>query len=203
MRLWALDASAPDGQTLRGLEPREGQALPDVILLFGGAAAAAATEAGADRQRRDESFLDAAAGWLLGGHGSPAPPRPAPASWLALARVVSAEAPASFAPLPVTDRNIEIVDTLLVMAVPLRETLDDEALLNATVWIAGGAVEPLLEDRGGRVVLLPGDYTKGAGRLEIDLAKGRLKACIMTPEGREEARLELALSARTKMSVRG
>lgn len=203
MRLWALDASAPDGQTLRGLEPREGQALPDVILLFGGAALAAATEAGADRQRRDEGFLDAAAGWLLGGNGSPAPLRPEPAAWLDLARVVSAGAPTAFAPLPVTDRNIEIVDTLLVMAIPSLEPLDDEALLNATVWIAGGAAEPLLEDRGGRVVLLPGDFTQGAGRLEVELVKGRLQACIVTSEGREEARLELALSARTKMSVRG
>lgn len=203
MRVWAVDASAPDGQSLRGLEPREGQALPDVILLFGGVADAAAIEAGADRHRRDEGFLDAAADWLLGTNGVPPPVRPEPASWLERARVVSASPAARFGPLPASERDIEIVDTLLLMAVPDRALLDDDALANAAVWIAGGAGSAALEKRRGRAVLSPGDFLKSGSRLEIELAKGQLCAVITTPEGKQSARLDLAVSARTKMSVKG
>lgn len=204
MRVWAVDASAPDGQSLRGLEPREGQTLPDVILLFGGVAEAAAAAAGSDRQRRDEGFLDAAADWLLVKNGGArAPVRPALAAWLSLARVVSGAPAERFSPLPARERDIELVDTLLLMAVPNRQALEEEALSNAAVWILGGAPGGALEEREGRAVLSPGDFLAGGQRLELELGKGQLRAVVTTPDGKESRRLELALSARTKMSVKG
>lgn len=203
MRLWALDASDPDGRSLRGLVPREGQVLPDVILLFGGAADAAAAQAAVDRQRRDESFLDTAAVWLLEGNGAPPPTRAAPSAWLRRVRVVSDAPPARFAPLVVTERHIEIVDTLLLMAVPSRETIGEDALVNASVWIAGALAAPVLEPRETRAVLSPGDYLETEARLELELSRGRLEARVVRADGSEEAQLGLGLSPRTKMSVRG
>ncbi len=203
MRVWALDASAPEGQTLRGLEPRAGQALPDVILLFGGVAEAAALEAGADRQRRDEGFLDAAAEWLLSKSDAPPPARPAPASWLERVRVISERPATCFGPLPATDRDIEMVDKLLLMAVPRRDLLDEDALVNAAVWIAGGGGDAALEDRQGRAVLSPGDFLESGARLEVELTRGMLRALVTTPGGKERARLELPLSSRPKLSVKG
>lgn len=202
MRVWAVDASAPDPSALRALEPRAGQALPDVILLFGGAAESAAREAGADRQRRDERFLDEAAAWILEGTDRAAPARAGPTAWLERARVISDEPPERFGPLHASAQDIEIVDTLLLMALPKRAALDDDALANASVWIAGGS-ETALEEQRGRAVLCPGDFLATGARLEMELAKGQLRAAVTTPEGEERARLDLSLSVRTRLSVKG
>lgn len=202
MRVWAVDASAPHRDALRGLEPRAGQALPDVILLFGGVAEAAAREAGGERHRRDEGFLDAAAAWILDGDDGAPPSRPEPPAWLERARVISEEPADRFGPLPASPRDIEIVDALLLMALPRRSMLDDDALANASVWIAG-ASEAALEEQKGRAVLCPGDFLATGARLEMELAKGQLRAAVTTPDGDERARLDLSLSVRTRLSVKG
>lgn len=202
MRVWALDASAAEREVLRGLEPREGQALPDVILLFGGVAEAAAREANDERQRRDEGFLDEAAAWILEGGDRAAPTRAAPPPWLSLARVISEEPSERYRPLEVSPRDIEIVDSLLLMALPRRALLDEDALVNASVWIAGDS-DAMLEEQSGRAVLCPGDFLATGARLELELRRGKLRASVTTPRGEERARLDLALSKKPRLSVRG
>lgn len=202
MRVWAVDASAPERDTLKGLTPRAGQELPDVILLFGGAAEAAAREASDDRQRRDEGFLDDAAAWILHGGEADAPSRAGPPAWLERARVISEQPAERFGPLQASERDIEIVDTLLLMALPRRALLDDDALVNASVWIAGDS-DAALEEQRGRAVLCPGDFLATGARLEMELARGQLRAAVTTPGGEERARLDLALTVKTRLSVKG
>ena len=64
-----------------------------------------------------------------------------------------------------------------------------------------GSSGAALEEHRGRALLSPGDFLTTGARLELELSKGKLNAFVTTLEGDESARLELTLSARTKLSA--
>lgn len=120
----------------------------DRLLCFGRAAVVAARLERQERAERDGVWLEVSANWLLAPDAATPPPaRPAPGP-LALKATAIGRPGLDAGALPVSERLVELIGTLLVMAVPMAKHIDD--VDNAHLWLVGGA--PFAVDTGqGRV----------------------------------------------------
>ncbi|MFZ9889421.1 MAG: hypothetical protein ACO3JL_18150 [Myxococcota bacterium] len=211
MHIWALDGLSGHVDLVEALAPRAGQDLPDLLLLFGRAAESAAAAIWAahseEVRERADAPVELARRYLREagepGFGDDIRAFPAVPPWARRARVVSHGDPGYFHPLPTAARELELVDGLVVLAVPdLGEVLAD-ALMNATVWIGGGRPTPLLEAKNGRALLAPGDSLRARNRLECELTRARLIARVVDHTGAALSTLDLPLQRRSRMTVQG
>jgi hypothetical protein len=126
----------------------------DRLLCFGRAAVVAAGLERQERAERDGVWLEVSARWLLASDQTgPPPPRPAPGPLAEKAMAIGRPGLEAGA-LPVSERFVELVGTLLVMAVPTPKHIDD--VDNAHLWLVGA--EPFSVDTargraGGRAVV--------------------------------------------------
>jgi hypothetical protein len=126
----------------------------DRLLCFGKAAVVAGGLERQERAERDGVWLDVAAHWLLANEPTSKPPdRPATGP-LAQKAAAIGRSGLDAGLLPVSERLVELVGTLLVMAVPSLKHIDD--VDNAHLWLVGGVVDDAARARskaGGRAVV--------------------------------------------------
>ena len=121
----------------------------DRLFCFGRAAVVAARLERQERAERDGVWLEVSANWLLATDATTTPPsRPAPGP-LALKATAIGRPGLDAGALPVAERLIELVGTLLVMAVPSAKYVDD--VDNAHLWLVGGASAAHVDDGQGRI----------------------------------------------------
>lgn len=211
MHVWALDGLEGGEDLVEALAPRAGQALPDLLFLFGRAAESAAAAVWAAHRTPlasgDDTPLDVARRYLreagVPGFGDDLRSFPAVPPWARRARVVSHGDPHFFHPLPCAPRDLELVEGLVVLAVPDLGEVLAEALMNAVVWLGGGRPAPLLEARNGRALLAPGDSLRTKSRLEFELTRARLLAQVVDRRGALLSTLDLPLQRRSRLTVQG
>lgn len=211
MHVWALDGFEEREDLVERLVPRAGQVPPERLFLFGRAAESAVTTLWATHRTTDTSSndtpIDVARRYLREagepGFGDDLDSFPAVPHWARHARVVSHGDPYYFHPLPCAARELELVEGLVVLAVPHVGEVLPEALMNAVVWLGGGHPTPLLEARNGRALLAPGDSLRTKSRLEFELTRGRLLAQVVDRSGVVLSTLDLPLQRRSQVTVRG
>ncbi len=168
------------------------------LLCFGKAAAIAGRLERQERAERDGLWLDLSATWLLANdaHGAP-PARPA-AGPLALKATAIGRAGLDAGSLPVSERLVELVGALLVMAVPSPAHIDD--VDNAHLWLVGGpAVDGALtrSKAGGRAVVAVGGAIVGAAVHGTDVTISRFNLHGVALESQT-----MSLGGANKLSVR-
>lgn len=211
MHVWALDGLEGREDLVEALTPRTGQALPELLFLFGKAAESAASAVWAAHQTTldssDDTPLDLARRYLREagepGFGDDLRSFPSIPPWARRARVVSHGDPHFFHPLPCAGRDLELVEGLVVLAVPDLGEVLAEALMNAVVWLGGGQPAPLLEAKNGRALLAPGDSLRTKSRLELELTRARLSAQVVDRSGAVLSTLDLSLQRRSRLTVQG
>jgi hypothetical protein len=138
------------------------------VLLFGDAARLASQQHQAAWEQREGAWLDASARWLLREDDldgdAPAPGRPVADVFddRAVAVVGGRAAPLA---LPCTDRFLELVDGLVVMAVPGDDAVD--VFDNAHLWLVGGAPFAVSPRGAGRALVHTGGHV-----VVVDVARG-------------------------------
>jgi hypothetical protein len=165
----------------------------DRLLLFGHAAIVAARIDQQEREEREGAWLDEAAAWLLKDEGKrEPPPRPAPKPLMKATAVVPARAEALA--LPRSDRVLEMVGALLVMAVPSGDDVD--AVDNAHLWLVGGAPFGVAQ-HGTRAVVTLGDRV-----VVVSVLGGEAGVVAHAFDGTTTEQA-LGLQVSSRMSVRG
>jgi hypothetical protein len=167
------------------------------VLLFSRAASVASRLHRAAGAAREGVWLDAAAHWLLSDDPSttPAPARPRADVFDERAVAVTSSRSEPLA-LPCTDRFLELVDGLLVMAVPDDAGVD--VVDNAHLWLVGGAPCAVEQRAGGRAIARVGGCVA-----VIDVLHGEARVAFHPVDqgGVQETTVSLVPSA--KMAVRG
>lgn len=170
----------------------------DRLLCFGRAAVVAARLERQERAERDGVWLEVSANWLLSADASAAPPsRPAPGP-LALKAMAIGRPGLDAGALPVSERFVELVGTLLVMAVPTAKHIDD--VDNAHLWLVGGA--PFSVDTGqgrvgGRAVV-----GVGGGIVGVAVVGGEATITPWTLAGEAGATTTVPLGGASRLSIR-
>jgi hypothetical protein len=166
------------------------------ILLFADVASRASRRHREAREAREGAWLDASAEWLLHDvDGAAPPPRPQADVFdeRAVAVVPSRTGPLS---LPATDRFLELVDSLLVMAVASDAAID--AVENAHLWLVGGGAFAVEPKGAGRALV-----RVGGGVVVVDLAQGEATITAHGLGGGASVSHVLSLVPSVKMAVRG
>jgi hypothetical protein len=171
----------------------------DRLVCFGRAAVVAARLERQERAERDGMWLEVSAQWLLATDattGSPARPAPGP---LALKATAIGRPGLDAGALPVAERLIDLVGTLLVMAVPSAKYIDD--VDNAHLWLVGGAPSPHVDDGQGRI---GGRAVVGVGGGIVGVAIVGHEATVTswTLTGEAGASSTVRLGGASRMSVR-
>ncbi len=200
MRIVAVDARTASDETRRALALALAQA-PQRLLLFGAAGDVAAEQIARELAQRDERFLDVAARWLLE-HGEGPPPTRAGLEVPLLEIGLAVRDDDRCAPLPASDRAIELVGANLCMAVPDRARVADDEWDNAALWIAGGEAAADVHDERGRPVVIPGDAAGGAGPAVIDLAAAEARVSLIARDGTIAATRLLRLGGGARITVK-
>jgi hypothetical protein len=135
----------------------------DRLLCFGKAAVVAGRLERQERAERDGVWLDLAAQWLLANDPIGGPPTRPATGPLARRAAAIGRSGLDAGLLPVSERLVELVGTLLVMAVPSPKHIDD--VDNAHLWLVGGTADDAALSRskaGGRAVVGVGGSVVGA-----------------------------------------
>ena len=174
------------------------------VFLLGDVAKKAAESIRATRAESDEDFLDDVATYLLNPINTGEKPRrhAVPELFSRVIAVVEDPDP-PLAPLPTTDRAVEMVGAHIFMVVPDRKQLEQEDLDNATVWVSGNTDEPVLDTMRGQPVLSPGSLDGRGGLLVVEIGRTRVQAELLRIDGQVVRSENFRLSARTRMSVQG
>ncbi len=164
------------------------------LLLFDRAAVVGARLNQRERQAREDAWLDDAAAWLLRDPGSAndgPPSRPAGGPLDLGTAVVSTHAD----PLTLqrTDRVVEMVGGLLVMAVPDADGID--AIDNAHLWLVGGGAFSITQ-HGPRAVVVVGD------RVVVVSIEGSAATLVAHAFDGSSSEHNLALQVSSRLSVR-
>jgi hypothetical protein len=150
-----LPGTADDDAVVAAVERARGLAADDGrILLFAQAARLASRRHREARAQREGAWLDAAAEWLLDDGGAAGPPQRPQADVFDERAVAVVTSRTEALSLPATDRFLELVDGLLVMAVPHDASVD--AVDNAHLWLIGGAAFAVESRPGGRALVRVG-----------------------------------------------
>jgi hypothetical protein len=170
----------------------------DRLLCFGRAAVVAARLERQERAERDGVWLDVSANWLLASDPVGLPPsRPAPGP-LAEKALAIGRTGLDAGALPVSERLVELVGILLIMAVPTAAHIDD--VDNAHLWLVGGApvsVDTARGRAGGRAVV-----GVGGGIVGVAVVGAEATITPWTLHGEAGAPQTVPLGGASRMSVR-
>ncbi|MBI1949067.1 MAG: hypothetical protein HYS27_25490 [Deltaproteobacteria bacterium] len=200
MRIVAVDARTIGDEARRVVALALAQA-PQRLILFGATGEIAAAQVTRELAQRDERYLDVAARWLLE-RGQGAPPTRAGIEVPLLEIGQAVRDDQRCAPLPSSDRVIELVGSQLCMAVPDRARVAPEEWDNAALWLAGGEAAAGLHDERGRPVVVPGDAASGAGLAVIDLTANEAKIALLESGGSIAATRTLTLGGGARITVK-
>jgi hypothetical protein len=198
MRLVCVDLPSTDDDVVaaavdraRGLAAHDGR-----ILLFAHAARLSSRRHREARTQREGAWLAASADWLLDDGDVGAPPVRPVADLFDERAVAVVTSRTEALSLPATDRFLELVEGLLVMAVPGEEGVD--AVDNAHLWLIGGASFAVESRPGGRGLVRVG------GRIVVvEIGRGEALVHAYPLAGGEAVTHVVALVPSAKMAVRG